>query len=139
MIRFADANSRWKDYYDIYLLTETFEFDSHVVASAIRSTFGNRPVELQDQVPYGLRESFAISKQEEWGSFLRRSKLSNDSITDVLVVVNRIWRFLDYPLREILTGENLPRKRWLRDSGWRCGGRMVHEFPDEFTSKWRLA
>jgi hypothetical protein len=119
MIRFADANSRWKDYYDIYLLTDTFEFDSHFVANAIRSTFGNRPAELKDQIPYGLRESFAIAEQEEWILFLRKSKLSNESIKDLLAVVNRIWEFLEYPLREIQAGGNLKRKRWLQDGGWR--------------------
>ena len=118
MIRFADANSRWKDYYDIYLLAETFEFDSHSVANAIRSTFGNRSAELKDQIPYGLRESFAVSKQQDWETFLLKSKLSSDSVKDLLVVVNRIWQFLEYPLREIQTGENLPRKRWLHDSDW---------------------
>lgn len=119
IIRFADANSRWKDYYDIFLLTKTFEFDSRSVANAIRSTFDSRPAEIQDQIPYGLRESFAISKQQEWEIFLRKSKLSSDSIQDLLVAVNRIWQFLEYPLREIQTGENLPRKRWLSESGWR--------------------
>ncbi len=119
MIRFADANSRWKDYYDIYLLTETFEFESHFVANAIRSTFGTRPAEIQDQIPYGLRETFAISKQQEWETFLRKSKLSNDTIKNLLVVVARIWQFLEYPLREIQIGEKLQRKRWLRDGGWR--------------------
>ncbi len=119
MIRFADANSRWKDYYDIYLLTKTFEFESHSVANAIRSTFGNRPAELKDQVPYGLREPFAIAKQEEWESFLRKSKLSHDSIKDLKVVASGIWQFLEYPLRELLSGGKTPNKRWTRDSGWR--------------------
>jgi predicted nucleotidyltransferase component of viral defense system len=118
MIRFADANSRWKDYYDIYLLTETFEFESHSVANAIRSTFGNRPAELRDQVPYGLRESFAIAKQEEWEVFLRKSKLWNDPVKDLKVIANRIWQFLEYPLHELLSGRQPSNKRWIRDSGW---------------------
>ncbi|MBI5839124.1 MAG: nucleotidyl transferase AbiEii/AbiGii toxin family protein [Chloroflexi bacterium] len=119
MVRFADTNSRWKDYYDIYLLTDTFEFESQSVANAIRSTFGNRPAELKDQIPYGLRESFAIAKQKDWALFLRKSKLENKSIENLAMIVNRIWRFLAYPLSEIQTGEKLPRKRWLRSGGWR--------------------
>ena len=119
MVRFADANSRWKDYYDIYLLAETFEFESHALVNAIRSTFGNRPAELKDEVPYGLKESFAIAKQEEWDGFLRKAKLQNDSIKDLKVVINRIRQFLEYPLRELLSGEKTPNKRWSRDNGWR--------------------
>ena len=118
MIRFAEANSRWKDYYDIFLLTQTFEFDSRSAADAIRSTFGSRSAEIQDQIPYGLREPFAISKQHEWETFLRKSKLAGDSIKDLSVIVNRIWQFLEYPLREIQTGEKLRKKNWLHDHGW---------------------
>jgi predicted nucleotidyltransferase component of viral defense system len=119
MVRFADANSRWKDYYDIWLLTETFEFESHSMANAIRATFANRPTELEDQIPYGLRESFAVSKQGEWELFLRKGKFTNDAIKDLTTVVNRIWQFLEYPLREVVDGEKLPTKRWERGSGWK--------------------
>jgi hypothetical protein len=45
--------------------------------------------------------------------------LSSDSVNDLLVVVNRIWQFLEYPLREIQIDEKLQRKQWLRDGGWR--------------------
>ncbi|MBI3164091.1 MAG: nucleotidyl transferase AbiEii/AbiGii toxin family protein [Chloroflexi bacterium] len=119
MIRFADANSRWKDYYDIYLLSETFEFESRTVANAIRATFENRPTELDDQIPPGLRESFGASKQGEWDLFLEKGKLTNDSINDLKSVVKRIWQFLEYPLREILEGKELPSKRWTRGNGWK--------------------
>lgn len=119
MIHFAEANSRWKDYYDIYLFTETFEFDSQSVANAIRATFENRPTELNDQIPPGLREAFAISKQDEWDLFLEKGKLTNVAMKDLKAVVKRIWKFLDYPLREVLEGKELPSKRWARGNGWR--------------------
>lgn len=118
MVRFAEANSRWKDYYDIYLLTETFEFESRELANAIRSTFGNHLAELKDEVPYGLRESFVVSKQDEWDLFLQKAKLSNDSIKDLTAVVNKIWQFLEYPIREVLSGENLSMKKWKHGQGW---------------------
>ncbi len=119
MIRFAEANSRWKDYYDIYLLTETFEFESHELANAIRATFENRPMELSGQIPSGLREAFAVSKQGEWDLFLQKAKLSSDSVKDLAAVVNRIWQFLEYPLCEALSDENLPVKWWKRGEGWK--------------------
>ncbi|MBV6397203.1 MAG: hypothetical protein HFACDABA_02811 [Anaerolineales bacterium] len=119
MIRFAEANSRWKDYYDIYLFTETFEFYSRSVADAIRATFENRPTELNDQILPGLRESFAVSKQGEWDLFLEKGKLTNVAMKDLKAVVKKIWQFLDYPLREVLEGKELPSKRWARGNGWR--------------------
>lgn len=118
MIRFADANSRWKDYYDIYLLAQTFEFDSHVLSHAIKTTFDSRSEEFINQIPYGLRDEFAIANQENWEAFLSKSKLRNDSLKDLRLIVKRIWQFLEYPLHEIHFGEQEKSKRWNQRNGW---------------------
>jgi predicted nucleotidyltransferase component of viral defense system len=118
MIRFADANSRWKDYYDIYLLAQTFEFDSHVLSHAIKTTFDSRSEEFINQIPYGLRDEFAIANQENWESFLSKSKLRNDSLKDLRLIVKRIWQFLEYPLHEIHFAEQEKSKRWTHINGW---------------------
>ena len=89
------------------------------MANAIRATFENRPVELNDTIPPGLRESFAVSKQGEWNLFLEKGKFTDDAIKDLKAVVKRIWQFLDYPLREVLEGKELPSKRWMRGNGWK--------------------
>ena len=78
IVRFAEANSRWKDYYDIDLLASTFEFDSRTLVDALKATFENRPSKLTDEVPYGLRDEFAIANQENWEAFLTKSKLHNE-------------------------------------------------------------
>lgn len=117
MVRFADANSRWKDYYDIYLLADTFEFDSTSLASAIRSTFENRPLKLTDQIPHGLRDEFAVANQQSWEIFLSKSKLHNQSIRDLKQMVNKVWRFLEYPLNELQTGQQ-GKMRWSSKGGW---------------------
>jgi len=118
MIRFADLNSRWKDYYDIYLLADTFEFESQPLINAIKATFGSRPANLTDEIPHGLREEFAIANQENWESFLYKSKLQNDALKDLREVVNRIRQFLEYPLQELQTDRQERDKRWSRERGW---------------------
>ena len=119
MIRFADLNSRWKDYYDIYLLLDAFEFESQVLINALKATFSNRPTSLTDEIPYGLRDEFAIANQEKWKTFLSKYKLGNVSITDLRQVINRIWQFMDYPLRGVKAEVQIREKYWTRDSGWR--------------------
>jgi predicted nucleotidyltransferase component of viral defense system len=118
MTRFGEANSRWKDYYDIYLLANTFEFESQALSEAIKSTFNNRPSKLPDQIPVSLREEFAITNQESWETFLTKSKLRDGSIKELRQVVNKIWEFLEYPLREIQLDEPGKPKRWNRSDGW---------------------
>ncbi len=119
MVRFSDLNSRWKDYYDIYLLADTIEFESQTLTNAIKATFGNRPAKLTDEIPYGLRDEFAGANQGSWESFLYKSKLQNDTLKDLRVVLNRIRQFLEYPLQELQSGAQGRSKRWSRDIGWR--------------------
>ncbi len=119
MVRFAETNSRWKDYYDIYLLANTFEFKSKSLMDAIQSTFDNRPEELGDQIPYALRDEFALTNQERWESFLSKSKLNSDSLLDMKVVVKRIWQFLEFPVSEIHSIRQSKSKRWTSQNGWK--------------------
>ena len=119
MIRFADMNSRWKDYYDIYLLANTFEFESRTLVNAIKATFGNRPIKLKAEIPYGLRDGFALANQGNWEAFLYKSKLRNDALKELKVVITKVREFLEYPLHEIQSHVQTREKRWSRDSGWR--------------------
>jgi len=119
MIRFADANSRWKDYYDIYLLAETFEFESQLLIDALKATFSTRPTILTDGIPYGLRDEFAVANQDNWESFLYKSKLEHHSLKDLKDIINRIWEFMEYPLRGVKAGIEIREKRWTHNRGWR--------------------
>ena len=42
----GELNSRWKDFYDVWLLAEKFEFDGVTLAQAIRATFQWRKTEI---------------------------------------------------------------------------------------------
>ena len=117
MLRFADANSRWKDYYDIYLLATTFEFDSKSLAAAFRSTFENRPLRPTEHIPPGLKDDFALSNQQKWENFLSKLKLHNESLRDLRWIVKQIWRFLECPLNELRTGQE-EQKQWTFKKGW---------------------
>ena len=46
MTRHAELNSRMKDYYDLWLISETFEFEGSALQKAIEITFKNRDTEL---------------------------------------------------------------------------------------------
>jgi predicted nucleotidyltransferase component of viral defense system len=71
MVKRGDLNSRMKDFYDIWLLSRQFEFDTGRLADAIRLTFQKRGTEI----PGGLDafdRGFADAKQVQWVSFRRR-------------------------------------------------------------------
>ena len=49
MVKLGILNSRMKDFYDIWLLSHTFDFDGEVLAEAVNRTFKNRKTDLNTE------------------------------------------------------------------------------------------
>ncbi len=58
------ANSRMKDFHDLWVMAEHFEFDGGILQGAIITTFQRRKTELPMEIPVGLSGSFAAEKQD---------------------------------------------------------------------------
>ena len=67
-------NSRLKDYYDIWLLTERFDFEAELLKTAIRRTFERRETSLPLMLPESLSADFFGNplKVSQWNAFLRK-------------------------------------------------------------------
>ena len=67
------ANSRMKDYYDVWMLTGAFTLEPNRLRSAIVATFARRNTAVPALVPDGLSDAFAIDagKQRQWDAFAR--------------------------------------------------------------------
>ena len=73
MVVLGRANSRMKDYYDVWMLTGAFEIDPERLRRAIAATFARRSTAIPVEVPDGLSDSFATDsgKQRQWDAFTR--------------------------------------------------------------------
>ena len=98
MNRFAERPSRWKDYYDIWLISENFKFDIDALQKAITITFKNRNTKIPVGRPSFLTAEFASKYQDNWKSFLKKNDLENNMVDDLSVVIENIWKFLEQPL-----------------------------------------
>lgn len=117
MVHHAELNSRWKDYYDIWLISETFEFESSSIQRAIERTFKKRDTELSVEKPPALTTDFAANNQTRWKNFLKKTGLENSHMNDFSEVVERIWAFLEYPLLASFDKSRLNR-HWTPQKGW---------------------
>ena len=70
------ANSRMKDFYDLWLISRTFSFKGGQLGEAIERTFERRRTALPEGVPTGLSEHFVVEKADQWRAFLWRERLS---------------------------------------------------------------
>jgi predicted nucleotidyltransferase component of viral defense system len=72
MVMLGRANSRMKDFYDIWVLSRSNEFADDRLARAIRATFDRRKTAIPTDPPDCLTLEFAsdAAKQQQWSSFV---------------------------------------------------------------------
>jgi hypothetical protein len=75
--RLGMANSRMKDFYDIWALASDFPFTGQIVTSAIQKTFNRRKTPLPTGTPEAFQVSFIQNplKQTQWQAFVRKTSL----------------------------------------------------------------
>jgi predicted nucleotidyltransferase component of viral defense system len=73
MVVLGLANSRMKDYYDVWMLTRAFSIDTNRLRRAVDATFERRSTPVPTSVPEGLSDAFAADadKQAQWHAFAR--------------------------------------------------------------------
>ena len=121
MVALGIANTRMKDFYDLYRLSETQDFDGETLAAAIRATFDRRGTAIPTQLPLALGDAFAsdAEKQAQWNAFLKRGHLDN-APASLAAVAERLAAFLLPPASAAARAEAF-RRRWGRGGGGRGG------------------
>jgi predicted nucleotidyltransferase component of viral defense system len=118
IVLLGEANTRLKDYYDLWFLTTHYSFNGEVLATAIRSTFERRRTALPTGVPLGLTSSFSElpAKQTQWQAFLRRAGLTDLNL-GLTPLVETLAEFVS-PLLVALRDEQPVKLVWTPDVGW---------------------
>ena len=91
------ANSRMKDFFDLWVLTRQSELDPTILRRAIAATFVRRSTALPTNTPVGLSDEFAGdgAKQIQWRAFKARNQLV---APELQVVVPHLRQFLQSAL-----------------------------------------
>jgi len=81
MVKLGMLNSRMKDFYDLWILSERFSFEGAVLSRAIKTTFETRGTQVPASMPVALTAEFHDDRQKnaQWVAFLRRSHLNADA------------------------------------------------------------
>lgn len=71
------ANTRMKDYFDLWVLMTEGTLDPTVLRSAIAATFERRKLAIPSGIPTGLSDGFSAdaTKQAQWTAFLKKNRL----------------------------------------------------------------
>ncbi|MGC1375655.1 MAG: nucleotidyl transferase AbiEii/AbiGii toxin family protein [Anaerolineales bacterium] len=112
MQRYADIPSRWKDYYDVWLISESFELDDRSLQRAVAKTFEKRDTIIPVERPISLTVDFATKYRRNWLAFLKKSGLENSEINDLSLLIEKIWVFLEWPLHGLAMPVQRDHRRW---------------------------
>jgi predicted nucleotidyltransferase component of viral defense system len=93
MVLLGLANSRMKDFYDVWILSRSYDFDEDRLARAIAATFERRGTEVPVDEPEALSQAFAKdeAKRRQWAAFVRDLDLDVPALE---VVVANLSAFL---------------------------------------------
>jgi predicted nucleotidyltransferase component of viral defense system len=93
MVALGRANTRLKDFYDVWVLSRTFAFDTNRLARAIHATFRRRGTPLPAIRPDAFSADFSADppRRQQWAAFVE--DLATEPL-DLAVVVEEIAAFL---------------------------------------------
>ena len=117
MVQLGIANSRMKDFFDLWILSQHFEFAGDEVVKAIRATFDRRRTQVPDDIPFALTDKFfndAI-KQKQWKAFLKN--MEAESVPPMSEVFGGLRQFL-MPLIEAAGENKSVTTDWLPKGPW---------------------
>ncbi len=113
------ANSRMKDFYDLYVLARDFAFDGATLTAAIKATFKRRKTEIPHETPLALKEEFGRDDQKsvQWKAFVRKAGFQKD-VPELQKVLLDLRKFLLLPLKAASEQDLIPKS-------WSAGGPSV--------------
>lgn len=91
IISLGMANSRLKDYFDLWVLLSAGDLDTQVLREAISATLACRNTALPTSIPAGLSDGFATDPQKvvQWESFARKNHLKVPPLSNVVDLLRR--------------------------------------------------
>lgn len=79
LVSLGMGNTRMKDFFDLWVIATTFDFEGPLLAQAVEATFARRQTPLpENETPVALTSAFSgdAAKQAQWSAFIRRTQIS---------------------------------------------------------------
>jgi predicted nucleotidyltransferase component of viral defense system len=116
MVALGNANSRMKDFYDVWIYSNHLDFNTDTLLKAIDATFKNRETPVPPGEFEALSRSFAEEHRVQWNAFVK--KIGEHQLTDAFAkVVEKLETFVTPLLRSLAHGEK-PMPQWKAGNGW---------------------
>lgn len=90
------ANTRMKDYFDLWILLTEDALGPAELQRAAQATFARRGLAIPEAIPVGLSDAFAqdATKQRQWAAFLKKNRLQPLDLVQVVGLLRNEFRKL---------------------------------------------
>jgi predicted nucleotidyltransferase component of viral defense system len=104
MVALGAANSRMKDYYDLWAIPRTLSIDGKELDDAMAATFARRRTDIPADRPVGLSAEFIGDelKQRQWRAYARSIELDAVSLDEV---VEAVWALVGPSCERLLAAD----------------------------------
>lgn len=118
IVRFGTVNTRFKDFFDLYVLSRERTFEADSLRKQIEATFSRRATDLPTAVPAGLGDEFGQSEasQRQWEAFLRSTD-AEGAPREFSSTLGEVREFA-YPVLNAAAGGRFLPGRWTPGEGW---------------------
>jgi predicted nucleotidyltransferase component of viral defense system len=116
MVALGNANSRMKDFYDVWMCSNHLDFEADTLLSAISATFKNRKTPVPADEFEALTATFVEQHRVQWNAFMK--KIGENQLIDAFGnIVEEIRAFAMPALSSLARGE-MVAQRWRAGKGW---------------------
>lgn len=96
IISLGIANSRMKDYFDLWVILRDAELDRNILVQAVEATLNRRGTRKPSGIPIGLSKQFSSDRQKliQWTAFINRNQLTAASLEQTVDELRTALMFL---------------------------------------------
>lgn len=116
MVALGDANSRMKDFYDVWICSKYLDFNTDTLFAAIEATFNNRETSPPAEEFEALTTNFVERHRVQWNAFVK--KLGEHELIDAFGKVVEDLKTFAMPVFRSLAHDEKPTQRWKAGTGW---------------------
>ena len=116
MVALGGANSRMKNFYDLWIFAKHLDFSADSPLKAIDATFNKRDTPVPGEEFEARTAHFAAGHRVQWNAFSR--KMGENYLSDAFdKIIEDLKVFVIPALRSLARGEKLAQ-HWKAGSGW---------------------
>ena len=118
LVSLGIANSRMKDFFDLWHIARHTSFEGEKLISAIQGTFERRRTAIPSETPVGLSPDFSENpmKQTQWRAFCRKA-VKADNSAELDQVVDFLSGFL-LPMLKAVGSNTAFKAKWPAGGPW---------------------